>query len=139
VHIHANDREGREKLFRYILRPPLSLQRLSMGEDGRLRYQMKRNGALVLSLTPVELLAKARHAGASTSGPLPPLPWTLRATREVAQSCRPFGAAGCGSARACTFGRVAGVAPGRIERRLGSSVRRPAGPLQRAQVPHPVG
>jgi hypothetical protein len=58
VHIHANDREGREKLFRYILRPPLSLQRLSMGEDGRLRYQMKRNGALVLSLTPDELLAK---------------------------------------------------------------------------------
>ena len=42
------------------LRPPLSLQRLSMGEGGRLLYQMKRprNGALVLSLTPDEFLAK---------------------------------------------------------------------------------
>ena len=60
VHLHANDHEGREKLFRYLLRPPLALQRLSMGEDGRLRYKMKRprNGALVLSLTPDELLAK---------------------------------------------------------------------------------
>ncbi len=60
VRIHENDHEGREKLFRYALRPPLALQRLSMGEDGRLLYQMKRprNGALVLSLTPDELLAK---------------------------------------------------------------------------------
>jgi hypothetical protein len=60
VRIHENDREGLEKLFRYSLRPPLSLQRLSMAEDGLLRYQMKRprNGALVLSLTPDELLAK---------------------------------------------------------------------------------
>jgi hypothetical protein len=60
VRIHENDHEGREKLFRYALRPPLALQRLSMGEDGRLLYQMKRprKGALVLSLTPDELLAK---------------------------------------------------------------------------------
>ena len=60
VHIHANDHEGREKLLRYILRPPLALHRLSMGEGGRLLYRMKRprDGALVLSVTPDELLAR---------------------------------------------------------------------------------
>ena len=60
VRIHGNDHEGREKLFRYAIKPPLALQRLSMGEDGRLLYHMKRprNGELVLSLTPDELLAK---------------------------------------------------------------------------------
>jgi hypothetical protein len=40
VRIHENDHEGREKLFRYALRPPLALQRLSMGDDGRLLYRI---------------------------------------------------------------------------------------------------
>ena len=60
MHLNGHDHEGREKLFRYILRPPLALRRLSMGEDGRLLYRMKRRraGGLVLSLTPDELLAR---------------------------------------------------------------------------------
>jgi hypothetical protein len=60
VRIHANDREGRERLCRYALRPPLALDRLSRGEDGRLLYRMKRprDGALFLMLTPDELLAR---------------------------------------------------------------------------------
>jgi hypothetical protein len=36
VRVHENDREGRERLARYLLRPPFALQRLSQGEDGRL-------------------------------------------------------------------------------------------------------
>jgi len=60
VRIHASDRDGRERLCRYILRPPLALHRLSRGEDGGLLYRMKRSrhGSLWLSLTPEGLLAR---------------------------------------------------------------------------------
>ncbi len=60
VRIHENDREGRERLCRYLLRPPFALHRLSQGEDGRLVYRMKRprGGPLLLVLTPDELLAR---------------------------------------------------------------------------------
>ncbi len=40
VRIHGNDREGRESLCRYALRPPLALQRLTQGEEGQLVYRM---------------------------------------------------------------------------------------------------
>ncbi len=36
VRIHGNDRDGRDRLCRYLLRPPLSLQRLSQGEEAGL-------------------------------------------------------------------------------------------------------
>jgi uncharacterized protein YbaR (Trm112 family) len=60
VRIHGNDRDGRERLCRYALRPALALQRLSQGEGGRLVYRMKRprGGSLFLVLTPDELLAR---------------------------------------------------------------------------------
>jgi hypothetical protein len=59
VRVHANDREGLERLCRYAVRPPLALHRLSAGPDGRLVYRMKRprQGSLLLVLTPDELLA----------------------------------------------------------------------------------
>ena len=40
--VHANDRLGLERLARYCARPALSLDRLSLDEDGRARYRMKR-------------------------------------------------------------------------------------------------
>ena len=60
VRIHGNDREGRERLCRYALRPPLALQRLTQGQEGQLVYRMKRprGGSLLLVLTPDELLAR---------------------------------------------------------------------------------
>jgi hypothetical protein len=59
VRIHENDREGRMRLARYVLRPPLALQRLSRGEDGRLVYRMKRPraGSLFLLLVCSPLIA----------------------------------------------------------------------------------
>jgi len=42
VRIHEHDRDGIERLFRYAVRPPFALDRLSRGEDGRLVYRMKR-------------------------------------------------------------------------------------------------
>jgi hypothetical protein len=61
VHLHANDREGLEKLCGYGARPPLSLERLSALPDGRLAYQLKRplpGGREVLVLQPTELLRR---------------------------------------------------------------------------------
>ena len=60
VRIHANDRQGLERLCRYIARPLFALDRLTQGEDGRLVYRMKRprGGSLWLVLEPDELLAK---------------------------------------------------------------------------------
>ena len=60
VRVHGNDRQGREQLCRYILRPPLALHRLSRSTDGGLVYRMKRprRGSPWLTLTPAELLAK---------------------------------------------------------------------------------
>ncbi|HUJ25926.1 MAG TPA: transposase, partial [Myxococcales bacterium] len=61
VHLHANDREGLEHLCRYGARGPLSLQRLSLTADGRVRYEMKRpmhDGRMVLLLSPLEFLRK---------------------------------------------------------------------------------
>ena len=60
VRVHGNDREGLERLCRYVLRPPLALHRLSRGEEGALLYRMKRprGGSRLLLLTPCQLVGK---------------------------------------------------------------------------------
>jgi hypothetical protein len=61
THLHANDREGLERLCRYGARGPLAMERLSRSEDGRLAYRMKRplpNGTTHLLLTPLQLVKK---------------------------------------------------------------------------------
>jgi Putative transposase len=62
IRIHANDGDGRERLCRYILRPPLALHRLSRSDDGTLQYRMKRprHGSLWLSLTVEDVPGGAR-------------------------------------------------------------------------------
>ena len=54
------DRDGRERLCRYILRPPLVLERLSRTQDGRIAYERKykSEGASHVVMTPNELLAR---------------------------------------------------------------------------------
>ena len=42
VTVASNDPAGRERLFRYCARPPLSLQRLSQLPDGRLAYALRK-------------------------------------------------------------------------------------------------
>lgn len=59
--VGENDRVGLMRLVRYGSRGALALERLSRGEDGRLRYRMKRpapDGSTHLVLTPVELLRR---------------------------------------------------------------------------------
>jgi hypothetical protein len=57
----ALDREGRERLYKYLLRPPLSDDRLSLREDGRVALQLKtpwRDGTVALLFTPEQFVAR---------------------------------------------------------------------------------
>ncbi len=61
VHLHANDREGLEKLCGYGARPPFALERLSVLPDGQICYRLKRpiaDGRTELLLAPTEFLPK---------------------------------------------------------------------------------
>jgi hypothetical protein len=61
AHVHAHDRQGLEHLLRYMLRPPLSLQRLQRRDDGRLQLELKRalyDGTRVVCFTPSQLLKR---------------------------------------------------------------------------------
>jgi hypothetical protein len=44
VTVGANDAAGTERLARYLLRPPLSLERMSWGADGSILYRRKTRG-----------------------------------------------------------------------------------------------
>ena len=59
--LHANDRQGLERLCRYGARGALALERLSRMEDGRIAYRMKRplpDGTTHLLFTGLELLRR---------------------------------------------------------------------------------
>ena len=59
--VHANDRQGLESLCRYGLRPPLAQSRLTLDNEGRVLYRMKRtfaDGTNTLSFAPRELLTR---------------------------------------------------------------------------------
>ncbi|MFE8605480.1 transposase [Archangium violaceum] len=61
THLHANDRQGLERLCRYGARGALALERLSRAEDGRITYRMKRplpDGTTHLLFTWLELLRR---------------------------------------------------------------------------------
>jgi hypothetical protein len=57
----ANDKPGRERLCRYILRPPLANDRLSVLDDGNVRLDFKKpwsNGTSSVDLPPLALIAR---------------------------------------------------------------------------------
>jgi hypothetical protein len=59
--IHAGDREGLERMARYLARPPIASDRLSWMEDGRLELRLKRpwrDGTTAFAYTPHELLER---------------------------------------------------------------------------------
>jgi hypothetical protein len=61
VHIAAGDDMGRERLCRYGLRPPISLERLRRLRDGRIALRVKYASAGRAKhrvMTPLELLAR---------------------------------------------------------------------------------
>ncbi len=61
VVVPAGDRAALERLVRYLLRPALSLRRLSLRDDGAAVYRLQRpdrHGRTSLVMTPLELLAR---------------------------------------------------------------------------------
>jgi hypothetical protein len=62
VVVQAGDRAALERLVRYLLRPALSLKRLSLRDDDVVVYRLQRpdrRGRTALVMTPLELLAGA--------------------------------------------------------------------------------
>jgi hypothetical protein len=61
VVVAAGDRAALERLVRYLLRPPLSLKRLSLRDDGAVVYRLQRpdrKGRTALVMAPLEFLAR---------------------------------------------------------------------------------
>jgi hypothetical protein len=61
VSLRASDRAGLERLCRYLTRPPLATERLSLQEDGRVRYRFRRpwrDGTTGIVLHPYELIER---------------------------------------------------------------------------------
>jgi hypothetical protein len=59
--VAMHDKPGRERLCRYILRPPLANDRLSILEDGNVRLEFKRpwsDGTSSVELPPLALIAR---------------------------------------------------------------------------------
>jgi hypothetical protein len=61
VHCEANDHQGIEQLARYITRPAISNERLSIDREGNVVLKLKtpwRNGATHIVLTPMEFMQR---------------------------------------------------------------------------------
>ena len=61
VAVRASDREGLERICRYVARPPLAKERIDWLPDGRVEIGMKRtfsDGTRALLFTPAELVEK---------------------------------------------------------------------------------
>jgi len=61
VSLRASDRSGLERLCRYLTRPPLATERLSLQADGRVRYRFRRpwrDGTTGIVLHPHELIER---------------------------------------------------------------------------------
>ena len=59
--VKTEDREGLERLCRYGLRSPLSLERLSIDSEGRVRYQLRKpwlDGRTEIVLEPIAFLRR---------------------------------------------------------------------------------
>jgi hypothetical protein len=60
VVVSASDRKGRERLLRYCARPPLSLERLSVLDDGRIAYAIRKpwGNETHRVMSPLQFLAR---------------------------------------------------------------------------------
>jgi Putative transposase len=73
VAVPAHRRDQLERLCRYLLRPPLALERLTESSGGQLLYQFRRpwrDGSTALVLEPLELLKRL-----AALVPVPRRPW----------------------------------------------------------------
>jgi len=61
VRTQAADRERLERLCRYVTRPPIEVERLSLAPDGKVIYALRRrwrNGTSAIAFEPLDFLAR---------------------------------------------------------------------------------
>ena len=61
VRIGAHDRDGLERLCRYVARPPFKAERLTLDEDGRVVYALRRrwcDGTSAVVFEPLDFIAR---------------------------------------------------------------------------------
>ena len=61
IGVEAEQREKLERLARYVSRPPVSVERLSLTAQGHVRYRLKspyRDGTRDIVLEPLEFIAR---------------------------------------------------------------------------------
>jgi len=61
VRIEVRDREGLGRLCRYIARPPIKVERLSLAPDGRVIYALRRHwrdGTSAIGFDPLDFLSR---------------------------------------------------------------------------------
>jgi hypothetical protein len=61
VALEADDHAGRERLARYLARPPIASERLSLAEDGRVLYRLRRHwkdGTRAVLFDPLDFIAR---------------------------------------------------------------------------------
>ncbi|MBI5515102.1 MAG: transposase [Deltaproteobacteria bacterium] len=118
VTVSAWDHEGRERLCRYLLRPTISLERLTVLEDGRVAYRLKYpvgGRATHRLMTPLEFLARVaalipppRHPLTRYHGVLAPNSSWRAAVVPARPTARPIGCAATAAVGGTTAGAAAG-------------------------------
>jgi len=61
MRVSADDKQGRARMLRYILRPPIATSRLTLGKDGRVTYWLKEkwaDGSTCFTFEPLDFIAK---------------------------------------------------------------------------------
>jgi hypothetical protein len=61
VEIEAHDRDGLERICRYLARPPIATERLSLAPDGRVVYALRRHwkdGTGTVVFDPLDFIAR---------------------------------------------------------------------------------
>jgi hypothetical protein len=61
VSVKASERDKLERLCRYISRPPVSVHRLSLTKQGKIRYELKTpysNGTTHMIFEPLDFISK---------------------------------------------------------------------------------
>ena len=77
VAARADQCQKLERLCRYISRPAVAEQRLSLTPNGNVRYQLKtpyRDGTTHVIFEPLNFIARVGGPGAKTAGQLHPIP-----------------------------------------------------------------
>jgi len=61
MRVSASDKQGRARILRYILRPPIATKRLTLGRDGRVIYWLKEawaDGSKCVTFEPLDFISK---------------------------------------------------------------------------------